>query len=159
MGKNLVAEMKQQGVKKDIRFWTGTCYVHEDYSLDEIHRIRLEYPQAKIVSHPECKPEVVKQSDFVGSTAQMLHYMRETEASQFLMLTECGLSTRLQVEFPKKQLVGSCRLCKYMKSNSLEDILRVLKNPTDRDRVVIDETVRQKALRCVEAMFRYTEKS
>ena len=158
MGQNLVNAMKKRGIPKDIKYYTGTCYVHEEYSLDEILRVRLEYPNAKIVSHPECKPEVVKASDFVGSTAQMLDYMRESKDKDFLMLTECGLSTRLQVEFPHKNLVGSCRLCKYMKSNSLEDILRVLKNPTNRDRVIINEEIRKRALRSIEAMFFYTEK-
>lgn len=157
MGKNLVAEMKARGVKKDIKFYTGTCYVHEEYGVAQIRKIREEYPQAKVVSHPECKPEVVQASDYVGSTAQMLQYMRETETNQFLMLTECGLSSRLQVEFPQKQLVGTCTLCRYMKSNTLEDILRVLKSPQDTDRVRIDEETRRRAYRSIEMMFHYTE--
>ena len=127
MGQNLVNEMKRQGVKKQIEYFNGTCYVHEEYDPEQILRVRLEYPDAKIVSHPECKPEVCDASDFVGSTSQMLKYMKETNAKEFLMLTECGLSSRLQVEFPDKKLVGSCTMCKYMKSNTLQDILRVLK--------------------------------
>lgn len=157
MGKNLANEMKARGVEKDIQYYTGTCYVHEEYRPEEIFKIRLEYPNVKVVSHPECHPEVCKASDFVGSTAQMMHYMLETEAKEILMLTECGLSSRLQVEFPNKLLVGSCVLCRYMKSNTLQDILRVLKNPTERDRVVLDETTRQKALKCIQAMFYYTQ--
>jgi quinolinate synthase len=158
MGQNLIEEMKRRGVKKDIRYFNGVCYVHEEYGTDQIFKIRTEYPHAKIVSHPECKPAVCEASDFVGSTSQMLKYMRETDADEFLMLTECGLSSRLQKEFPQKKLVGSCTLCKYMKSNTLEDIARVLKNPTPRDRVVIDEATRAKALTCIQAMFTYAEK-
>lgn len=157
MGQNLVREMKASGVRKDIRTYDGLCYVHEEYDPDQILRIRLEYPSAKIVSHPECQPPVCEASDFVGSTSQMLAYMRETDAKEFLMLTECGLSARLQVEFPNKRLVGSCTLCRYMKSNTLPDILRVLKHPTARDRVVFEEKLRQRALKCLEAMFYYTE--
>ena len=156
MGQNLVLEIRRRGIKKDIRYYSGTCYVHEEYGAEQIHRIREEYPQVKVVSHPECKPEIIKESDFVGSTSQMLDYMEKTDSKEFLMLTECGLSSRLQVEMPQKRLVGTCTLCKYMKSNSLQDILRVLKNPTDRDRVVLDETIRLKALKCIEAMFKYT---
>jgi quinolinate synthase len=158
MGQNLVNEMKRLGVVKDIRYFTGTCYVHEEYDAQQIFRIRTEYPNVKVVSHPECKPDICEQSDFVGSTSQMLNYMRETESKEFLMLTECGLSSRLQTEFPDKRLVGSCTLCRYMKSNTLEDIRRVLKNPTHRDRVVIPEEIRQRAMKCIEAMFRYTRK-
>jgi quinolinate synthase len=73
------------------------------------------------------------------------------------MLTECGLSSRLQSEFPDKKLVGSCTMCRYMKSNTLEDILRVLKNPLPKDRVEFDEDVRLRALKSLEAMFYYTQ--
>ncbi len=155
MGENLKNEMAKRGVKKDIQYYTGVCYVHEEYNIEDILKIRLEYPDAKIVSHPECNSVVVEHSDFVGSTEQMLDYMRTAKTQEYLMLTECGLSSRLQVEFPDKKLVGSCTMCKYMKSNSLKDVLRVLKNPTDRDRVIIAEDVRLRALKCIEAMFKY----
>ncbi len=159
MGLNLIEEMKDRKVKKNIKYWEGTCYVHEEYDEEEIFRVKMEYPDAKIVSHPECTPNVCERSDFVGSTSQMLDYMRKTDAKEFLMLTECGLSSRLQVEFPDKKLVGSCRMCRYMKSNTLEDILRVLKNPTDRDKVVIPEDIRHQAFKSLEAMFLYSKKN
>ena len=158
MGQNLVTEMKRRGIKKDIKYFNGTCYVHEEYGDEQIHRVRLEYPGVKVVSHPECNPQVVKNSDFVGSTSQMLDYMMDSPAQDFLMLTECGLSSRLQVELPQKRLVGSCTLCKYMKSNSLENILRVLKNPAARDRVTINSDIQAKALKTLEAMFHYNKR-
>ncbi|HOW36532.1 MAG TPA: quinolinate synthase NadA [Candidatus Omnitrophota bacterium] len=158
MGDNLRYEMRHRGIRKDVQFFNGTCYVHEDYTPDQIFQIRTEYPNAKIVSHPECAPEVCANSDFVGSTAQILDYMFKSRSKEFLMLTECGLSSRLQVEVPHKKLVGSCTLCKYMKSNTLEDILRVLKNPARRDIITVKESVRRRALKCVQAMFTYTKK-
>jgi quinolinate synthase len=157
MGENLKNYMQRQGIKKDIRYFSGSCYVHEDYGIEDILKIRLEYPGAKIVSHPECNAEVVDNSDFVGSTEQMLAYMKETESKEFLMLTECGLSSRLQSEFPEKKLVGSCTMCRYMKSNTLQDILRVLKDPLPKDRVLFDEDIRLRALKSLEAMFYYTQ--
>ena len=157
MGENLRNEMKRKGIKKDIQFFSGTCYVHEEYNIEDILKVRLEYPQAKIVSHPECNSVVVGNSDFVGSTEQMLDFMRKDGGHEFLMLTECGLSSRLQVEFPQKKLVGSCTMCKYMKSNSLEQILRVLKSPTNKDRVVFNEDIRLRALKTIEAMFAYNK--
>jgi len=157
MGQNLINELKSRGVQKDIQYFSGTCYVHEEYDTEQIFKIRLEYPNAKIVSHPECNPDIIKNSDFVGSTSQMLQYMETVDADQFLMLTECGLSSRLQIEYPEKQLVGSCTLCRYMKSNTLEDIKRVLTNPTTRDRVIIDPDVLIKAKKCVDMMFYYAK--
>jgi len=155
MGQNLKNYMERNGIKKDIQFYTGTCYVHEDYGMDDILKVKLEYPDAKIVSHPECNSAIIDNSDFVGSTEQMLGYMKETTSKQFLMLTECGLSARLQAEFPDKQLVGSCTMCKFMKSNTLQDILRSLKNPLPRDRVILDESTRLRALKTIEAMFKF----
>ena len=157
MGQNLVKEMQKRGIKKNIEYYHGTCYIHEEYGTEEIAKIRLEYPDVKVVSHPECKTPVCDASDFVGSTSQMLRYMRETTAKEFLMLTECGLSSVIQAEFPQKKIVGSCTLCRYMKSNTLQDILRVLKHPTARDRVVIAPKVRDRALKCIEMMFHYAE--
>lgn len=158
MGENLANEMCRRGVKKDVRYFSGTCYVHEEYGEDQIFRIRTEYPNVKVVSHPECKPAVCERSDFVGSTSQMISYMMETESKEFLMLTECGLSSRLQKEFPDKRLVGACTLCRYMKSNTLEDILRVLQNPSPRDYVLMDEHLRRRAVRSLETMFQYTQR-
>ncbi|HPB68471.1 MAG TPA: quinolinate synthase NadA [Candidatus Omnitrophota bacterium] len=158
MGQNLIHDLSKRGVKKDIRYFHGTCDVHKEYTLEQVHKVNLEYPEAKVVSHPECKPEVCEASDYVGSTSQMLQYMRQTEARQFLMLTECGLSARLQVEFPGKELVGTCTLCDYMKSNDLNDIIRVLKNPTDKDRISVPPAIQKKAKKCIEAMFFYAEK-
>ena len=155
MGQNLKNYLERQGITKDIKFYTGTCYVHEEYGMDDIMKVKLEYPNAKIVSHPECNAAIIDHSDFVGSTEQMLAFMKQTDAKQFLMLTECGLSSRLQSEFPDKQLVGSCTMCKYMKSNTLGDILRALQDPLPKDRVILDESIRLRALKTIEAMFRY----
>lgn len=157
MGENLVNEMKKRKVAKDIRFWNATCYVHEEYDEASIFKVRSEYPDVKIVSHPECNAAVVRSSDFVGGTEQMLNYMRKANASHFLMLTECGLSARLQSEFTDKNLVGSCTLCKYMKSNTLESVLQTLKDPKPYQRVQIDEEMRLKALKSLDAMFEYTK--
>jgi len=157
MGKNIIETMQQRGVSKTIRLWDGTCYVHEEYNPEMIDLLKLDYPDLQVLSHPECSPGVLHKSDFVGSTSQLLNHMKTANSSAFLMLTECGLSARLQVEMPEKKFVGSCTMCKYMKSNTLEDIERVLLNPQPQDIITIDESVRTKALRCVEAMFTYAE--
>jgi quinolinate synthase len=157
MGKNLQNAMKQRGVKKEILLYEGTCYVHEEYRAENIPPLRRQYPAVKVLSHPECSPEVVAHSDYVGSTTQMIDYVKQSKDTTFFMLTECGLISRLQVEMPDKKFVGTCSLCRYMKSNTLEDIRRVLKNPRPQDRIAIDESVRRKALHCIEEMFRYTE--
>ena len=159
MGKNLQNEMKMRGCNKDIQIYHGTCYVHEEYDPDMIDYIRMEFPKVKVVSHPECSPEIIEHSDFVGSTAQMMSYVKRKESSQYLMLTECGLSARLQVEMPEVEFVGSCTMCRYMKSNTLEGILEVLKNPSRENKIEIDEKMRKRSQACLEAMFTYVSKN
>lgn len=155
MAKNVQNELQQQGIYKTIKWWEGTCYVHETYDPEMIAYMRLQHPGLKVVSHPECDEIVVAASDYVGSTSQMIKYVNDTQASAFFMLTECGLSGRLQLESPGKTFVGACTMCKYMKSNTLADIVRVLENPDQEDKIQLSAEVSEQALTCIEAMFAY----
>jgi len=157
MAQNLINDLAAKGIKKDIQYFNGTCYVHEEFTVEEVEQARKDFPGVKVIAHPECKPEVCQKADLIGSTSQMFDFIKKTPQKIFLLLTECGLAARIQQEFPDKVLVGPCRTCKYMKSNTLEDILRVMKHPKPADRIEIEETMRQRAINCVNAMFQYTE--
>jgi quinolinate synthase len=158
MGENVQDEMKRRGVQKDIRLYDGNCYVHAEYDAGRVSRLRKKYPEIKILSHPECSRDIIEQSDVVASTTGLMDYMRKDESGEaYLLLTECGLAGRAQVEMPGKTFIGPCLECKYMKSNSLEDILRVLMNPEPEDLIEISSEVREGALRCIDNMFRYAE--
>jgi quinolinate synthase len=156
MGQNLRDELKRRGVQKEIITSDGTCMVHDEFSATDIAQARLQFPGLKVVAHPECTPEVAGAADFVGSTGAMMKYVKGTAAPYFLMLTECGLVGRLQVESPEKAFIGGCRLCRlcpYMKLNSLEKILDVLRSPRPDQVVTLDENLRVRALRCIDRMF------
>lgn len=157
MGENIQEEMARRGVKKDIRLYEGLCYVHAQYDPETLQYMRLKFPSLEVLAHPECSPAVARGSDFVGSTSQILTHIGKSKNDTFLVLSECGLTNRLEAEHPGKRFVGSCTMCKYMKSNSLEDILRVLVKPRPEDRVDIDASVQERALKCINEMFRYTE--
>ncbi|MCP5506144.1 MAG: quinolinate synthase NadA, partial [Chlamydiales bacterium] len=107
--------------------------------------------------HPECTQSVIKEADMVGSTSQIVSHVKERKnaPNPFLILTECGITSRLQVEHPGLNLVGSCMMCRYMKSNSLEQILQALKNPLPSQIISIDLEDQRDALRCVNNMFKY----
>ena len=157
MGMNLREEMARRGVDKTIELYEGTCYVHEQYDPEMVRYMRMKFPGLEVVSHPECSVPVAGTSDYVGSTSQILSHVGKSRSDTFLVLTECGLINRLEAEHPGKRFVGACTLCKYMKSNTLADILRVLVKPGPGDRVEIDPDVRRRAQHCIEEMFRYTE--
>jgi quinolinate synthase len=108
------------------------------------------------VAHPECTEEVAALADYVGSTGGMMKYVKTTPAPYFLMLTECGLVGRLEVESPEKTFIGGCRLCPYMKLNSLEKIRDALLAPRPDQIVTLEEGLRLRAARCIERMFELT---
>jgi quinolinate synthase len=153
MGQNVRDELKRRGVDKEIITSDGTCIVHDEFTPADIAEARLRYPGLKVVAHPECTAEVAQVADFVGSTGAMMKYVKSTSAPYFLMLTECGLVGRLQVEAPEKAFIGGCRLCPYMKLNSLEKVRDALKAPRSDQIVTLDESTRVRAARCIERMF------
>jgi quinolinate synthase len=153
MAENVRTELKRRGVDKEIVSSDGTCVVHEEFTPEQVAEARARFPGLKVVVHPECPPEVAAAADFVGSTGAMMKYVRTTTAPYFLMLTECGLVGRLEVENPGKHFVGGCRLCPYMKLNSLEKIRDVLAAPRPHQIVTLDEDLRRRASRCIERMF------
>lgn len=153
MAENIRTEMRRRGVDKEIISSDGTCMVHEEFTPAQIAEARARFPGLKVVSHPECTSEVAAASDFVGSTGAMMKYVRATQAPYFLMLTECGLVGRLEVENPEKNFVGGCRLCPYMKLNSLEKIRDVLASPAPHQVVTLPEDLRLRAAQCIERMF------
>ena len=157
MGENVIQNLKKKGVKKNIELWEGTCYVHEEYQPENIDQVRKNFNGIEVLVHPECSSAVVNKADYIGSTSQMLNHVRESDRDSFFLLTECGLTGVLQSEFPQKTFAGGCTMCKYMKSNSLEDILNVLENPSPKNIIKIDLDTQKRALQCVNRMFEYAD--
>ena len=157
MGENVIQNLKTKGVKKNIELWEGTCYVHEEYQPENIDQVRKNFNGIEVLVHPECSSAVVNKADYIGSTSQMLNHVRKSDRDSFFLLTECGLTGVLQSEFPQKTFAGGCTMCKYMKSNSLEDILNVLENPSPENIIKIDLDTQKRALQCVNRMFEYAD--
>ena len=157
MGENVIQNLKKKGVKKNIELWEGTCYVHEEYQPENIDQVRKNFNGIEVLVHPECSSAVVNKADYIGSTSQMLNHVRKSDRDSFFLLTECGLTGVLQSEFPQKTFAGGCTMCKYMKSNSLEDILDVLENPSPKNIIKIDLDTQKRALQCVNRMFEYAD--
>ena len=160
MGLNIERYLTENNIKKTFKYYHGKCYVHDEYDPDMIQYLSLKHPNAKIVAHPECKPEVTQLADYIGSTSQMMSYVTKTDYEEYVMLTECGLSSRLQLENPGKKFIGSCTMCKYMKSNRLEQILSILENLDTENKkleISIDKNTMKQAMNSLEAMFKYND--
>ena len=151
--RNLAAWVQTQ-TKKAIIAWDGNCYVHHQITAEQIRAVRAGMPHVRVLAHPECRADVLEAADAVLSTSGMVRYAKESEAKEFLIVTECGLSDRLLLEVPDKRFYKSCKLCHYMKMITLEgtrDALRDL-----RPEITIPEDIRVRAARAVERMLEIT---
>ena len=136
--------------------WRGNCYVHVEFTRDSIGRIRTDYPDAKVVAHPECTHAVRLLADEVCSTEKMVAYCRESAAREFIIVTESGMLHRLRREVPDKVFIPgptelcSCGDCRYMKLNTLEKLRDCLAKL--QPEITIPEDIRAQAERSVRRM-------
>jgi quinolinate synthase len=139
-------------VKKQYYFWPGYCPTHVRISPDDILRLKKEYPGAKVVVHPECRPEVISLADDVLSTGGMCRYARREDVSRMIVGTEIGIIYRLKKENPQKQFIPASEqaVCPDMKLITLEKVLCSLE--TMAPEVRVPEEIRLKAKLAVDRM-------
>ena len=134
----------------EIISWRGTCEVHEQFTDTEINEIRKNNPDIKVIAHPECPPEVIKASDFAGSTSGMIKYVRDNQPKKVMMVTECSMSDNIQIDNPNVEFIRPCNLCPHMKRITLPKILDCLKNETNE--IIMSKDIIEKARKSVERM-------
>ena len=134
----------------EIISWKGTCEVHEQFNDQEINEIRKNNPGIKIIAHPECPPDVIKASDFAGSTSGMIKYVKDNQPEKVMMVTECSMSDNVQVDNPNVKFIRPCNLCPHMKKITLPKILECLENETN-EILMSNETI-EKAKKSVMRM-------
>ena len=134
----------------EIIAWKGVCMVHDQFNEKEINDIRERNPGIKIIAHPECPPEVIKASDFAGSTGGMINYVKNNQPQKVMMVTECSMSDNIQVENPNVEFIRPCNLCPHMKKITLTKILDCLENETGE--IIMDKETIRKARIPVERM-------
>ena len=134
----------------EIISWRGTCEVHEQFTDTEINEIRKNNPDIKVIAHPECPPEVIKASDFAGSTSGMIKYVKDNQPKKVMMVTECSMSDNIQIDNPNVEFIRPCNLCPHMKRITLPKILDCLKNETNE--IIMSKDIIQKARKSVERM-------
>ena len=134
----------------EIISWKGTCEVHEKFTDTEINEIRKNNPDIKVIAHPECPPDVIKASDFAGSTSGMIKYVKDNQPKKVMMVTECSMSDNIQVDNPNVEFIRPCNLCPHMKRITLPKIFDCLKKETN-EIIMTKETI-EKARKSVERM-------
>jgi quinolinate synthase len=139
---------KQTGVK--VITWEGACEVHERFTAAEIRDYRKANPGVVVLSHPECPPEVVAESDFSGSTSAMINYVGKNRPARVVMITECSMSDNVSAEYPDVEFIRPCNLCPHMKRITLDKILHSLQTMTTE--VLVDPAVSRRAKIAIDRM-------
>lgn len=134
--------------------WDGYCPTHVKILPEDIIRSIRLHPKAKVIAHPECRPEVVALSDEALSTGKTCEYVKKSEAKEFIIATEIGLVYRLKKDNPQKEFYAASQLatCPNMKRINLEKVLWCLEEM--KDEVRVSDEVRQKARRAIDAMLK-----
>ena len=109
--------------------WNGACMVHEIFSVEKITKLKIRHPKAKLISHPECEEAILRISDFVGSTTQLLKYTLTDRTQEYIVATETGILHQMQQNNPNKTFIPApptnncaCNDCPHMKLNTLEKL-------------------------------------
>jgi quinolinate synthase len=156
--KNLGAYLNKQ-TGRNMVLWDGACIVHEAFSLEKLIELHLEYPEAKIVAHPESEDPILKVAHSIGSTSQMMNYIVNSPSDTFIVATEVGILHQLKKKIPNKILIPApshedntcaCSECAFMKVNTIEKLYLCLRH--ELPEITIDETLRKKALLPIEKM-------
>ena len=130
--------------------WKGKCEVHEKFSKKDILEIKSRYKDLEVVSHPECPPDVIAASDFTGSTGSMISHVKNTNAKNIFLVTECSMSDNVQIENPTINFIKPCNLCPHMKKIELPKILDCLKNY--KNEIKIDQDIAKNAKKAISRM-------
>ena len=150
---------------RDMVLWDGACIVHEAFSIDKLLKLHQQFPDAKIVAHPESEAHLLQVAHYVGSTTGMINYVKKTDNEQFIVATEAGILHAMQREVPGKSLIPApshenntcaCSECAYMKMNTLPKLLSCMVNETPV--IEVEESLRLRALLPIQRMLDLSKK-
>jgi len=129
---------------KNVILWNGYCPIHQSITIQNIKDMKEKHPNALVIAHPECRPEVLETADVTGSTEGMMKFMRSSDSKEFIVATEIGMKHRLEKECTgKKFFFIDHALCSVMKMTDLSSILRALKNMSPE--VALDQDTLKRA--------------
>lgn len=148
---NLAAFTAAKTSKKVVPY-PGYCIVHHRLNARQVLQAKALHPEAVVLVHPECRPEVIAAADAALSTSQIIHYVRESSARTFIIGTEEGILHRLRKENPGKSffLVSTSLICPNMKRTTLEIVIRTMEERSNI--IVVSEDIRLRAKRALDRM-------
>ena len=151
LGRNIAARLD-----RPLEFFPASCPIHAAVTPESILEKQAQYPNAAVLVHPECDPQVVALADYVGSTAGIIDYAAHTDRRQLIIGTECGIFHKIDQTCPDKELIlaDPNLVCQDMKKITLDKILRSLQ--TMETKITVPEDIRVKAAVALEKMIEYS---
>ena len=156
--KNLGNYINQKTGRKMV-LWDGSCVVHEAFSLDKLIALHKKHPEAKIIAHPESETHILATASYIGSTSEMIDYVKTSPYNKFIIATEAGILFKAQQEVPEKVLIPApsyedntcaCSECGFMKMNTLQKVYDCLLNESPE--IIVPNDIKKKALIPIERM-------
>lgn len=142
---------------RKMALWNGGCHVHARFSVEAVLSLKQQYPEAKVLAHPECKAAILQHADVIGSTQALLNYAKaHPEQKSFLVATESGILHEMQKSCPEVEFIpipaegGGCNECEYMRMCTLQNLRDCLLNESNE--VMVDEAIAKDAIRPIQRM-------
>ena len=142
---------------RNMLLWDGSCQVHEIFSEKELVKLKVRYPNSKVLAHPECDEKILLHADFIGSTTAIINYAKNSKEEEFIIATEPGVIHQMQKQNPQKRFIPlpsndgcACNECPHMRLNTLEKRVNALE--TLSPQIYMSEDKRLAALKPLERM-------
>ena len=144
---------------RNMILWDGACTVHEAFSMEKMLDLHRENPKAEIIAHPESPSYILKLASYIGSTAGLLNYAKESKSNSFIVATEAGILHEMSKRLPHKHLIPApskdnntcaCSECAYMRLNTMKKLYTCMKY--ELPEIIVEKTMAQKAIKPIEKM-------
>ena len=142
---------------RSMELWNGGCHVHARFSEEALLALKAQYPNAKVLAHPECKQSMLQHADVIGSTQALLNYAKANPGcTSFLVVTESGILHEMQKACPEVEFIpvpaegGGCNECEYMRMCTLQNLRDCLLDESNE--VLVEEDVAKDAIRPIQRM-------
>ena len=147
----------QKKTGRDLLLWDGSCQVHEIFSERELIRLKTRHPEALVLAHPECDENILRHSDYIGSTTSIIKFAHDSKLEKFIIATEPGVIHQMEKESPQKTFIPlpsndgcACNECPHMRLNTIEKMVTALE--TMEPEIILSEELRLQALAPLERM-------
>lgn len=149
---------------RDLILWNGTCMVHEIFSHEKIARLQVQYPEAKLIAHPECEAHILEAASYIGSTSDLLKFTKTDESKQFIVATEPGIIHQMELGSPDKTFIPAppnntcaCNECPHMKLNTIEKLYLCMQH--EQPEILLSDKVIQEGRASIDRMLEISKEA